>query len=130
MMPFRFNPSRMVSIASFLCSIEVTPISLTRSSSSLIPMWQPWKGKNLRLLVHSVEPATPLAQPDRIVLIKTSDTKASALLTGDIVTFRCRAQYKAVAAVRENEDFYPSKVATWELDYCRLATPVISIERE
>ncbi|MCI0438548.1 MAG: hypothetical protein L0177_05395 [Chloroflexi bacterium] len=87
----------------------------------------------VRLLVHSVEPSTPLAQVDQIVLIKTSDTKASALLVGDIVTFRCRAQYEAVAAVRINEAFYAAtieKVETWELDYCRLATPIISFERE
>jgi hypothetical protein len=87
----------------------------------------------VRLLVRSSEPPTLLAQPGRIVLIKTTDTKASALLVGDVVTFRCRAQYEALAAVRINESFQGTKVekvATWELDYCRLATPVISFDQE
>jgi hypothetical protein len=43
------------------------------------------------------------------------------------VTFKCRAQYEAVAAVRENESFNQAKVETWELDYCRMATPVIDV---
>ena len=84
----------------------------------------------VRLLVHSVTPRTTLAQPDRIVLIKTSDTKASALLPKDIVTFLCRAQYEAVAPVLINEDFDAEKariVETWELDYCRMETPVVSV---
>ncbi|MEE8047006.1 MAG: hypothetical protein V3T49_09200 [Dehalococcoidia bacterium] len=80
----------------------------------------------VRLLVHSVTPSTSLATPERIVLIKTSDTKASALLPNDVVTFRCRAQYEAVGAVRDNEHFDVDKVGTWELDYCRMATPVIT----
>lgn len=84
----------------------------------------------VRLLVKSVSPPSRLAEPGRIVLIKTSDTKAAALLPKDLVTFRCRAQYEAVAAVRVNEDFDPEKtqrVATWELDYCRMETPVVSV---
>lgn len=81
----------------------------------------------VRLFVHVSIPATNLAPPEHIVLIKTSDTKASALLPGDIVTFRCRAQYEAVAAVRNEETFDSDKVETWELDYCRLKSPVISL---
>ncbi len=81
----------------------------------------------VRLLVHTAEPTTRLAPPEEIVIIKTSDTKASILLPGDVVTFKCRAQYEAVAAVRENESFNADKVETWELDYCRLLTPVIDV---
>ena len=62
------------------------------------------------MLVHSAEPSTPLVQPDRIVLTKTSDTKASALLVGGIVTFRCLAQYEAVTATRINEAFEAAEV--------------------
>lgn len=72
---------------------------------------------------------SPLAPVEGIVLIKSSDTKGSALLPGDRVTFKCRAQYEAVAAVRENESFDTNKLATWELDYCRLSTPTIEIPR-
>jgi hypothetical protein len=82
----------------------------------------------VRLLVRSAEPATPYAPPNQIIVLKTSDTKAVALLPGDIVTFKCRAQYEAVAAVRENEAFNEDKLETWELDYCRMVTPVISNE--
>lgn len=81
----------------------------------------------VRLLVHTTEPATPLAPPENIVIVKTTDTKAAVLLPGDVVTFKCRAQYEAVAAVRENESFNQSKVETWELDYCRMVTPVIDV---
>jgi hypothetical protein len=87
----------------------------------------------VRLFVHSVSPATALAEPNQITLIKTSDTKASALLVGDIVTFRCRAQYEAVAAIRLDEAFNAAKVKeveAWEWDYCRLVTPSISFERD
>lgn len=80
----------------------------------------------VRLLVYSTNPPTTLAQPDQITLTKTTDTKASALLIGDIVIFRCRAQFEAVAAVRIDEAFDAAKldkVTTWELDYCRLETP-------
>jgi hypothetical protein len=81
----------------------------------------------VRLFVFSAEPSTRLAPPEEIVIMKTTDTKAAALLPGDIVTFKCRAQYEAVAAVRVNESFNQSKVETWELDYCRMVTPVIDV---
>ena len=86
----------------------------------------------VRLLVHSVSPAPALAEPDKITLIKTSDTKTSALLVGEVVTFRCRAQYEAVAAIRLDEALNAAKVKeveTWEWDYCRLVTPSISFEK-
>lgn len=81
----------------------------------------------VRLLVHTATPGTELAPVEEIVILKTSDTKAAVLLPGDVVTFRCRAQYEAVAAVREGESFDADKVETWELDYCRLVTPVIDV---
>ncbi len=82
----------------------------------------------VRLLVRSAEPATPYAPPQQIIVLKTTDTKAVVLLPGDVVTFKCRAQYEAVAAVRENEAFNEDKLETWELDYCRMVTPLISKE--
>ncbi|MEZ4639803.1 MAG: hypothetical protein R2856_33400 [Caldilineaceae bacterium] len=82
----------------------------------------------VRLLVRSAQPSTPYAPPEQIVVLKTTDTKAVVLLPGDVVTFKCRAQYEAVAAVRENEAFNESKLETWELDYCRMVTPVITKE--
>ena len=82
----------------------------------------------VRLFVYSAEPATELARPENIVILKTSDTKASALLPGDIVTFKCRAQYEAVAAVRNAETFNKEALETWELDYCRMISPLITVK--
>lgn len=87
-----------------------------------------FEGKGfVRLLVHTAEPSTRLAPLEEIVIVKTTDTKAVVLLPGDVVTFKCRAQYEAVAAVRENEAFDEDKLETWELDYCRMVTPVIDV---
>lgn len=80
----------------------------------------------VRVLVLTSD--SKLAPVGNIVILKSTDTKGTALLPGDVVTFKCRAQYEALAAVRDNEIFGESAVerlATWELDYCRLATPVI-----
>jgi hypothetical protein len=84
----------------------------------------------VRLFVHVAEPATVLAPSESITIIKTSDTKASALVPGDVITFKCRAQYEAIAAIRENETFNANRMETWELDYCRLVSPVITVKDE
>jgi len=87
------------------------------------------KGKGfVRVRVQSSEPSTELAPVGDVAIIKTSDTKVSALLNGDIITFKCRRQYENIAAIKENEKFDADKLATWELDYCRLAAPVIAVE--
>lgn len=82
----------------------------------------------VRIRVQTSEPSTDLAPRGDVTIIKTSDTKAKALLNGDIVTFKCRRQYEAIAAVKNNEKFNQDKVETWELDYCRLASPVIEVK--
>jgi hypothetical protein len=85
------------------------------------------EGKSLvRLLVHDVDPETRLATTAGSILLKATDIKAAGLQPNDVVTFRCRAQYEAVAAVRKRETFQADRVGTWELDYCRLATPLVS----
>ena len=80
----------------------------------------------VRLSVELVSPSTELAPQGNVVLLKTTDLKAVALLPGDYVTFVCRAQYEAVAAANNAEAFDANKAGTWELDYCRLKSPVIS----
>lgn len=82
----------------------------------------------VRLRVQTVSPSTEQAPVGDVTIIKTSDTKAKALLNGDIVQFKCRRQYEALAAVKDNEKFDAEKVETWELDYCRLASPVIEVK--
>lgn len=89
------------------------------------------KGKGyVRLLVQSTNPETSLASVGQVAILKVSDTKATALLPGDIVTFKCRRQYEAIAAVKDNQTFDADAVETWELDYCRLASPEITVRKE
>jgi hypothetical protein len=90
------------------------------------------KGKGyVRLLVQSVSPATPSATAGAVSILKVTDTKATALIPGDVVTFKCRRQYEAIAAVRDNQTFNAKNKAleTWELDYCRMETAVISVTK-
>lgn len=62
---------------------------------------------------------TPAAAPGDVVLLKTIDSKASALGAGDTVTFLCREQNEFVSAVAVNE--IPTTAGlTRELDYCRM----------
>ncbi len=65
-----------------------------------------------------------LAPVGSTVILKVDDTKGILLLPGDQVTFKCRAQFEAIAAVVNRQEFDPA-AGTWELDYCRLATPVV-----
>lgn len=78
----------------------------------------------VRLQVESSD--SYLAPFGATVIIKTTDTKASVLLPGDVVEFICRHQYEAIAAVREFQTFDPVTMGTWELDYCRMTTPQIT----
>jgi hypothetical protein len=84
-------------------------------------------GKGIvRVRVKSSE--TKLAPVGEVIVLKTTDLKAIVLLPGDIVRFKCRAELEPIAAVRNNETYNEEIVATWELDYCRMATPSISGE--
>jgi len=82
----------------------------------------------VRLRIQSAKPSTDLAPTGDVTILKTSDTKVTALLPGDVVSLKCRRQYENVAAVKDNESFNADEVAAWELDYCRLATPVIQVK--
>lgn len=79
--------------------------------------------------LHVLASDSRLAPVGEIVILKTTDTKAIVLVPGDEVTFRCRAQYEAIAAVRQYETFDAERLETWELDYCRLTSPVIQTGR-
>lgn len=83
----------------------------------------------VRLLVSSATPATDLAPVGQVTIIKTSDTKAKALVNGDIVSFKCRRQYENIAAVKDNQKLNVQQDGTWELDYCRLSSPVIKVKK-
>lgn len=84
----------------------------------------------VRIRVQKIDPVLGYAPVGDVVILKTSDTKAKALLNGDVVQFKCRSQYEAVAAILKNERFDETKFATYELDYCRLAAPVITVNTD
>lgn len=73
-----------------------------------------------------VEVAQELVAPGDLVILKTEDTKASALVDGDAVTFICRVQREVVSPVLTNETGVAEKgLIVQELDYCRLDGPVV-----
>lgn len=80
----------------------------------------------VRVRVIGVQPPTDLAPESRVVILKVTDTKASALLPGDTAEFRCRRHFESIAAVRKDAKFDVNKVGTWELDFCRMATPIFT----
>lgn len=75
--------------------------------------------------LHVISSDSKYAPKGTNVILKVVDTKAIALLPGDTVEFKCRHQYENVAAVLDNEVFDVEKLATWEIDYCRLSSPII-----
>ena len=80
-------------------------------------------GKGMvRLTVASSD--AELAPVGSTVILKLDDTKGILLQPGDQITLKCRAQFEAIAAVTNRQAFDPA-AGTWELDYCRLATPVV-----
>lgn len=91
-------------------------------SSSL---WAEGKGF-VRITLDYINPQSKLAKAGDTVIVKTSDQKVRALLPGDYVRFKCRAQYEAIAAVRENSTFDEDLAETWEFDYCRMSSVKIS----
>lgn len=83
----------------------------------------------IRLMVQSSKPASDMAREGTVVILKSTDTKGTALLPGDIVTFRCRRQYEAVAPVQENVKLDAKRDETWEWDFCRLMLPVVEVAK-
>lgn len=82
-----------------------------------------------RILVKSIDPSnTDWVAAGQIVIIKGTDTKMTALLPGDVVNFLCRRQAEAIAAIHPNEWYNAKTNTTWELDYCRMDSPVITVE--
>ena len=80
----------------------------------------------IRLLVSKINPGdTDWVATGDIVVVKGTDTKLTALLPGDKVDIECRRQAEAVAAIYPGEWFNPANATTWELDYCRMVSPVI-----
>ena len=69
-----------------------------------------------------------LAPAGQVTILKVTDTKAVALIQGDKVRFKCRKEYEAIAPLDYGEKFTTEtrdQAATYELDYCRLVSPVL-----
>lgn len=75
-------------------------------------------------IVERDEDWTPVVNAGDLALIKTVDSKASALGAGDSVVFMCREQYEFVPAVARDE-IPTTQSVTRELDYCRMVSPQI-----
>ena len=75
--------------------------------------------------VYVVHSDSRLAPTESTVILKVSDTKIFGVVVGDTVSFICRAQAELVAAVLNNEKPSAEQV-TWELDYCRMESPIVS----
>jgi len=88
-------------------------------------VWNEGKGF-VRLQIDSISPPTDLAKVGDTVILKTSDQKIRAILPGDYVKLKCRAQYENLAAVRNNSSFDQQLLETWEFDYCRMSSVKIS----
>lgn len=85
-----------------------------------------YSGKTLvRLFVEKSD--SQYALVESVVILKASDTKAAALMPKDRVTFKCRLQAEAIAAIFSGESFNQSEGLTYELDYCRLYSPVVDV---
>lgn len=67
----------------------------------------------------------PIIKAGDTVMLKVVDSKASGLATGDAVVFQCRVDTDFSAAVGGNEHPTEASLAS-ELDFCRMATPVIT----
>ena len=74
--------------------------------------------------LHVSASDSELAPADSTVILKMDDTKGVLLLPGDKISVKCRAQFEAIAPVMQRQSFDPA-AGVWELDYCRLATPVV-----
>lgn len=81
----------------------------------------------IRVQVRNIEPSVSWVERDQIVILKVVDTKATALYPGDTLTFKCRRQYEPLFRAKD-EAFDQERLATWEIDYCRLETGVILVQ--
>lgn len=105
--------------------VQPSGVAVSSTSGTYFPGGIEGKGF-IRLSVEDTTPDTALAPDGENVLVKTTDTKAIALLPGDYIVLICRAQFEAVAAIDNQEKYDEEKAGTWEIDYCRLRSPVIS----
>ena len=84
----------------------------------------------IRLKVDAIKPTdTDWVAVGQIVIVKGTDTKLTALLPGDKVSIMCRRQAEPIAAVYPDEYYDQNTHTTWELDYCRMESPVVDYQR-
>ncbi len=86
--------------------------------------WGPeFKGKGI-LRIKVITSDCDIAPVGSEVVLKCSDQKAVVLGPGDTVTFKCRKQCEPIAPTADYQKISEADL-TWELDYGRLASPVV-----
>ena len=92
-------------------------------------LWQDGKGM-IAVHVNSISPSLNYIQPGTDIVLKTTDLKIMAIDPGYSFDIRCRSDYEPVASLQNNE-VTNGDYDTYELDYCRMATPkIVPVEGE
>lgn len=88
-------------------------------------LWQDGKGL-VSVHVNSISPNLDYIKPGMDIVLKTTDLKVMAIDPGYSFEVRCRSDYEPVASLQNNE-VTNSEYDTYELDYCRMYTPSITL---
>lgn len=82
----------------------------------------------IRIQVESIVPAdTDWVTKGDVIIIKGTDTKLTSALPGDNIEVLCRREAETIGAVKPGE-WVDESYVTWELDLCRLKSPVIKVK--
>ena len=90
-------------------------------------LWQDGKGL-VSVHVNSINPKLDYVQPGTDIVLKTTDLKILAIAEGYHFEVKCRNDYEPVASLEDNE-ITSERYDTYELDYCRMTTPEITLEK-
>lgn len=91
-------------------------------------IWQDGKGM-ISVHVNSVSPSLDYLKPGMDIVLKTTDLKIMAIDPGYSFEVKCRNDYEPVASLQDNE-LTTERYDTYELDYCRMTNPQITIAGE
>ena len=91
-------------------------------------IWEDGKGM-VSVHVNSVSPSLDYLKPGMDIVLKTTDLKIMAIDPGYTFEVKCRNDYEPVASLQDNE-LTTERYDTYELDYCRMTNPQISVSGE
>lgn len=93
-------------------------------------VWQDGKGI-IPAYVIEMEPTSSIVSVGDSILLKTEDLKMSRLEEGWVVEIKCRMDYEPLTELHvPNEVVDAELTQTWELDLCRMSSPVFIVETE